>query len=196
MLKKIISISLALALGVCVNLPIKASAAANNVKTKTLDQSVKFIKNMQAKGVQQSVVKKPQSTNRIYSLPAQPFYVEMFSDTLNTNMYSRNQEGNILQKNFPLIVGTYQQGQGDINYVNVDGKNIRPVYSEDEFYSVGDNEAVFFVVEKDPADSTNESWYNDIAVSTLTEGKHTIEFGCKVNGTQFHDSIRINVYKL
>lgn len=194
MLKKIISISLALALGVCVNLPIKASAAANNVKLKTIDQTVKFIKSVQAKGVQQSVVKKTQSTKRIYSLPAQPFYVELFSDALNTNIYSRNQEGNISQDNFPLVLETYQQGQGDINDVKVDGKDIPQVYSEDQFYSIGENQAVFFVVQKLPVNSSNVAWYNVIAVSTLTKGKHTIEFGCKVNGTQLHDSIRINVF--
>lgn len=194
MLKKLVSISLALALGVCVNLPITASAASNNVKVKTINQTVKFMKNVQAKGIQKPVVKKARSTRRVYSLPSQPFFVELFSDALNTNIYSRNQEGSISQDNFPLVLETYQKGQGDIDYVRVDGKDISQVYSEDQFYAVGENQVVFFVAEKDPADSNNLSWYNYIAVSTLTKGEHTIEIGGKVNGTQLYDTIRVNVF--
>lgn len=194
MLKKLVSISLALALGVCVNLPITASAASNNIKVKTINQTVKFIKSVQAKGIQKPVVKKARSTRRVYSLPAQPFYVELFSDALNTNIYSRNQEGSISQDNFPLVLGTYQRGQGDIDDVKVDGIGIPQVYSEDQFYAVGENQAVFFVTEKDSADSDNLSWETYMAVSTLTRGIHTIEIGCKVNGNQLYDTIRVNVF--
>ncbi|WP_143318623.1 hypothetical protein [Clostridium sp. HBUAS56017] len=167
MLKKVISVSLTLALLVGINLPVKASDVSNNTKAKTVAST--------------------------YSLLAQPFYVALYSDAANTDIYSRNQTGTISQDFFPLVIETYQKGSGSINEVKVDGRDIMQVYSESDFYSIGENRAVFFIAGTEAADSSNSSLYNYVTVSTLSKGSHTIQLYCTVNGTRYFDSIRIIV---
>ncbi|MDS0527717.1 hypothetical protein NNC19_18670 [Clostridium sp. SHJSY1] len=167
MLKKVASILLVLYLLIGVNLPVKASVVSNNIKSEPITST--------------------------YSLLAQPFYVALYSDALNTDIYSRNQVGTISQDYFPLTIETYQKGIGSINEVKVDGSDITQVYSESDFYSIGENKAVFFIAGTEAADSNSSSWYNYVAVSTLSKGAHTIQLYCTVNGTKYFDSIRVIV---
>ncbi len=193
MLKKIISASLTLALLVSINLPVKASEISKNSNSNTISQSIEFMKNVQDKEFHKSTADSKNVSAIVNSLPSQPFYVAEYSDALNSNIYSRNQTGTISQDYFPLVAETYQKGKGTINEVKVDGTDITQVYNEDDFYNIGENKAVFFVVEQDPTDSSNSSWYTYMAVSTLSKGIHTIQVYCTVNGTRLSDLIRINV---
>lgn len=193
MLKKVISASLTLALLLSVNLPVKASEISKNIKTKTVSQAIESIKDVQVKDLQKKSEMKAKSSHVIYSLPAQPFYVAMYSDGNNTTIYSRNQAGTIVQDYFPLIIETYQKGAGTINEVKVDGRDINEVYTESDFYNTTESTPAFFVVEKDPTDSSNSAWYTYAAVSTLSKGTHTIQIFSTINGTTLSDSIRVTV---
>ncbi|BCZ46917.1 hypothetical protein psyc5s11_29840 [Clostridium gelidum] len=193
MLKKVISASLTLALLLCVNLPVKASEISNNMKTKTVNQAIESIKDGQAKDLQKNLEKKTKSSHTIYSLSAQPFYVALYSDGNNSTIYSRNQAGTIAQDYFPLIIETYQKGAGIINEVKVDGRDISQVYTESDFYNTTESTPAFFVVEKDPTDSSNSAWYTYVAVSTLSKGTHTVQIYSTINGKNLSDSIRVTV---
>ncbi|NEZ47219.1 hypothetical protein FDF74_08355 [Clostridium niameyense] len=123
-------------------------------------------------------------------------------------IYDRNDPSaniqTIKQEKFPLYLLTYQIHHGSITEVSIDNKKIPEVRSEDEFYRRGENEPVFYEIEKKAAEKSSYdnsvlSWETAIAISTLSKGEHTITLKCqskfdKLQGNNtIYDSIKINV---